>query len=398
MSRRSLLIASLIVAAGVLAGLFFMRRPPERVAAPAAKPSATAAVIAAAPRPTSTVARRVVRTETSFEPIDETKITAKQAEAAAARYRKAARFPRTSRPLEDGLDPIATSRAPDVDHEGKGTHGEPRLLAYPSLTVFEAPGDVVLYAEVVELHEIERKPDERKPERPRLQQVRVKASGVRGVISTADGVPITSVVFRDDGTHGDAAADDLLWTATYTPDPDKPGDFKGELQAQVVAQPYRGDELASTLTFRYTHQTAHLTGEYRESIVDGNLVIEAGVAVDEPGRFRLEGTLVTASDAKMIGYGYGEANLPAGNGWIPITYWGLLFHEMKADGPYQVFSLVLSSIAGDVVQEGDVVPSPYTTKAYTVSDFADRPFNDPEYTAKAEHYEALARQKQAAGQ
>ena len=398
MSRRSLLIAALVVAAGVLAGVLVLRRPPERVAAPAAKPSATPAVVAAAPQPTTTTPPRVVRTETSFEPIDETTITAKQAEAAAQRYRKAARFPRTSRPLADGLDPIATSRAPQVDHEGKGTHGEPRLLAYPSLTVFQSPSDVVLYAEVVELHQVDVQPNERKPERPRLQQVRVQASDVRGVIQTADGTALASVVFRDDGTHGDAAAGDLLWTATYTPDPDKPGDFKGDLQAQVVAQPYRGDELSGTTTFRYTHQTAQLTGQYRESIVDGNLVIEAEVAADEPGRFRLEGTLVTAKDAKMLGYGYGEATLPAGTGWIPITYWGLLFHDMKADGPYQVFSLVLSSLDGDVVQEGDVVPSAYTTKAYKVTDFADTPFNDPEYTAKAEHYETLARQKQAAGQ
>ena len=397
MSRRPLIV-SLIVVAGLVAGRLFMRRGPERAAPPPAKPSATPAAVAAAPQPTSTVPPKVFRTETSFEPVDETTITAKQAEAAAQRYRKAARFPRTSRPLEDGLDPIATSRAPKVDHEGKGTHGEPRLLAYPSLTVFESPSDVVLYAEVVELHEVDLQPNERKPDRPRLQQVRVQASNVRGVIQTPDGTPLASVVFRDDGTHGDAEAGDLLWTATYTPDPDKPGDFKGELQAQVVAQPYRGDELAGATTFRYTHQTAHLTGQYRESIVGGNLVIEAEVEVDEPGRFRLEGTLVTAADAKMVGYGYGEATLPAGTGWIPITYWGLLFHDMKADGPYQVFSLVLSSLDGDVVQEGDVVPSPYTTKPYKVSDFAATPFNDPEYTAKAEHYEALARQKQAAGQ
>lgn len=394
MSRRSLLIAALVVVAGVLAVLF-ARRPSEH-AAPPPKVAAAPTVIAVSPQPTASPPRIVRRTETSFEPVDDAQITAKQAEAAAARYRKAARFPRTSRPLEDGLDPIATSRSPKVDHEGKGTHGEPRLLAYPSLTVFEAPGDVVLYAEVVELHETERKPNERKPERPRLQQIRVKASNVRGVIQTTDGVAVASLVFHDDGAHGDAQADDLLFTATYTPDPDRPAEFRGDYQVQVVAQPYRGDELESTTGFRYSHQKAHLTGNYRDSVVDGNLVIEAEVAADEPGRFRVEGTLVTAADAKMIGYGYGEAALPAGVAWIPVTYWGLMFHDMKADGPYQIFSLVLSTLEeGDVVQEGDVVPSPYTTKPYKMTDFNQTPFNEPEWTQKAEYYEALARSKGA---
>jgi hypothetical protein len=161
MSRRSLLIAVLVVAASVVVGVLFLGRAPERTAAPSAKASVTPAAVAVAPEPTSTVAHRVSRTETSFEPVDESKLTAKQAAAAAARYRKAARFPRTSRPLEDGLDPIATSRAPEVGDAGKEMQREPRLLAYPALTVVESPGDVVIFGEVVVLLEIVRVPIDR---------------------------------------------------------------------------------------------------------------------------------------------------------------------------------------------------------------------------------------------
>ena len=69
-----------------------------------------------------------------------------------------------------------------------------------------------------------------------------------------------------------------------------------------------GDPLSATNTFTYTVQTAHLTGSYRDSLVDGNLQIDAEIEVEEPGRFYLEGTLVTAADAKMVGYAYADSS------------------------------------------------------------------------------------------
>jgi hypothetical protein len=395
MSQRALLITAVLGAAGLLAVLLARqgsddgRPPPPVVVGPAA--TATAAALAAAP--TASPPRSTVRTETHFEPVDESQMTAQQAAAAAARYRKAARYPRTSRPLEDGLDPIARTRAPKVD-DGDPTRPEPRLLAYPSITNFEAPGDVVIYAEVVELRMApDRGENGRGRERERLQQFRIGARAMRGVLQTMDGVVVAPLDFRDDGTHGDAVANDDYFTARYTPDPDEPKAFRGQYQVLVEAEPDQGPELVATTSFVYSVQLAHLTGNYRDAIVDGNLQIDAEVEVEEPGEFRIESTLVTTKDAKMLGYGYGQATLDVGRHWIPITYYGLIFHDMKADGPYSMFSTMLSAIDADGTQESDVVPNAHTTKAYQVSDFGDQPFNDPEYMEKAERYDALRRAK-----
>jgi hypothetical protein len=245
----------------------------------------------------------------------------------------------------------------------------------------------MIYAEIVEMR---RRRDERS-DRERMGRSRLPARSIRGVVQTMDGVMVAPLQFHDDGTHGDARADDDLFTATYTPDPDKPSDFRGQYQVLVQAEPDKGPELGTSTTFVYSVQIAHLTGNYRDAIVNGNLQIEAEIAVDEPGQFRVESTLVTTKDAKMLGYGYGEATLPAGTHWIPITYYGLIFHDMKAEGPYSMFSTMLSTIDPNGSQESDVVPNAHTTKAYAVADFGDQPFNDPEYMEKADHYDAIRR-------
>lgn len=391
-SGRPLVIAVLVAVLG-LAAVWLFRGSPEPPPRVVAKSTATPAAVAAAPEPTPVAERRTVRTETQFEPVDDGAITGEQAKAAAARYRKAARYPRTSRPLEDGLDPISTSRHPKVDFEGDEKHPEPRLLAYPSITSFEAPGDVVIYAEVVELRLTGSSGDDGKAGRERLQQFRTGANWMRGVIQTKDGVVVTSLAFHDDGTNGDAEPNDDYWTARYTPDPDKPNAFRGEFQVVVQGEAQNGDQVSATTGFVYSVQIAHLTGNYRDSIVDGNLQIDVEVAVEEAGRFRVEGTLVTTKDAKMITYAHAETALDAGTHWVPLTYYGLIFHDMKAAGPYSMWSVMLSTLDGTVAQESDVVPNAHMTKAYAIDDFGDQPFNDPEYMQKADDYDDLAKAK-----
>jgi hypothetical protein len=58
---------------------------------------------------------------------------------------------------------------------------------------------------------------------------------------------------------------------------------------------------------------------------------------------------------------------------------------------------MLSTLGGDVAQESDIVPNAHTTKAYKIDDFGNQPFNDPEYMAKAEHFEEVARNRKAQG-
>lgn len=394
MARRPLLIGALVVAAGLLVALLVMRGPEPPPAAPP-QPSATPTAAAATPTATGSPARVVIRTESLLPPVDDAAITADQAKAAAERYRKAARYPRTSRALEDGIDPVAASRLPP--DEGEDTF-EPRLLVRPSITLFEAPSEVVLYGEIVLLKRIEdRDGGKRGERRPEWQRHREPASAMRAVIQDAEGTLVANVTFRDDGTAGDAEAGDLLYTATHTPDPDEPEAFRGAFRVEALAQTADGVDLTAATSFVYSVQTAHLTGEYRDALDGGNLRIDVGVEVETAGRYQVKATLVTQQDAKMVGYAEATATLAPGTHTIPLVFYGLMFHDMKADGPYALFSTTLAALDGPSPVESDVVPNAHTTAAYSVSDFGDQPFNDPEYMQKAAHYDEVERRKRAEG-
>ncbi len=379
-----------MVVAGLLAGLLLLRGP-EAPPPPPPRPTGTPVSVAVAPTVTASPQRVTIRTETQLEPVDETDITADQAKAAAERYRKAARYPRTSRALENGIDPIAASRLPP--EEGEDTL-EPRLLVRPTVTNFEAPSDVILYGEVVLLKKIEDRNGGKDGEkRPELQRFRAGANSMRGVIQNAEGELVANVTFRDDGQGGDAQAGDMLFTAIYTPDPDKPDAFQGAFKVDALAQTTDGVDLTAATSFVYSVQTAHLTGEYSDALDNGNLKIDVGVEVEKAGRYQVKGTLVRHSDAKMVGYAQGEATLTPGTHTIPLVFYGLMFHDMKADGPYSLFSTTLAALDGTTSIESDVVPNAHTTAAYKVSDFGDQPFNDPDYMQKAAHFDEVERQK-----
>ena len=109
--------------------------------------------------------------------------------------------------------------------------------------------------------------------------------------------------------------------------------------------------------------------------------------------------LVFFQTTLLLGYAYADADVaPSATTWIPLTYYGLIFHDMKAPGPYSLFSTMLSTLDSDVAQESDVVPNAHTTKAYKVDEFGSQPFNDPEYMQKAAHYDDLAKSKRNAPQ
>ena len=74
------------------------------------------------------------------------------ANATAEDYRQRARFPRSSQPITDGVDPIARDR--EVTHDrSMGPEGsDPTLVTYPARTSFEAPNVIVLYAYLLRDH------------------------------------------------------------------------------------------------------------------------------------------------------------------------------------------------------------------------------------------------------
>ena len=190
----------LVLAFGL--GFWWMQRP-ETEAPPAAvvlaPPLATPVEHAAAPSPSPSVVRRTVRTETEIAPAgivpEIESITTKTADD----YVRRARFPRSSQPLEDGVDPIARDREV-TKGKSMGPEGtRPTLVVWPDQTGFEAPSPIVLHAYLVH------------------DDHRVDPRALVGEIRTQQGGVLAALDFRDDGSNGDATANDLVYTATVAP-------------------------------------------------------------------------------------------------------------------------------------------------------------------------------------
>ncbi len=373
-SRRSV-AAFVVIALAFVAGFLFLSRartePRQAAAPPPAEASPPPAVLAAVavPSPSPSPVRMTIRTETEIVPAADAPQLGSVVATTAADYRRRARFPRASQPIEDGVDPIArdreVTRGKSLGPEGSN----PTLVVWPDRTGFEAPSPIVVYAYLVH--------DERK----------VDPRAIRGEVRTQQGGVLAALAFRDDGAGGDGDANDLVYTAVIAPGREHAAEFKGAQLVEVHAETPSGEERVATTGFLYSVPLAQLTGRYRDELVDGNLVVSAEVAVEADGRFHLEATLAGA-DGTPVGWAQSALVLPAGTAWMSLTYWGLMFHQAGVDGPYTLKSVALSTTGEMPNQKNDVVANAHVTAAYDVAQFGDRSYDDPDLLDAAARVEA----------
>jgi hypothetical protein len=392
--RRDLLIGvavALVVAAAAVLWMLPARTPKPTASEPArvavqpepARPPVNVPTVVRSPR------HYTLGSESEAQPGS---LTAQQALAAAERLRRSARFPPNSQKIEDNLDPISIGREPKRARSAPPNVDYPVLVAYPAVTEIEAPGTVLLYAEVVQRESLDNEELKRQERDPREE--RIGAQAIRGEIRNAAGQTVATVEFRDDGKGGDAEPNDRFFTVEYTPDPDKPNESRGAFRVIVTADTNDGDQLKATTGFTYSFPTAHLTGNYRDKIVEGSLQVEVEVEVDEPGTYRLEATL-TSEQANMLGHAEETVTLQPGRAWIPLTFYGLILRDHNVDGPYGLWSVVLSNVRENGLERSDVVPAAHTTRAYKVTEFSDVPYGDPDKLERAEQLEQRAREENA---
>ena len=205
---------------------------------------------------------------------------------------------------------------------------------------------------------------------------RVDPRAICGEIRTQQGGVLAALDFHDDGSNGDATGNDRIYTAVVAPDASARIDFKGAQLVEVHAETKSGEQRNATTGFLYSIPLAHLTGRYRDEIVDGNLVVSAEVQVDARGALPSEATLAE-SDGTPFGWAQNAQVLEAGTAWIPLTYWGLMLREHQANGPY------LLAVGGALDDRRDAEPEE-RRGAERLRDegvrrglFSDRAFNDP---------------------
>jgi hypothetical protein len=297
------------------------------------------------------------------------KATAAVGAHAAAEYRRRARYPRSAQPLlGDEPDPILRDREISPV-ESRGRDGaEPVLRVFPAAMGFEAPEPAIVYAELT------------------MRGRPVAPRELRGTLTTESLEPLAEVLFRDDGREGDAVAGDGRYTVVF-PGEALGGPLSTSYLVRVRALLGGEDERRAATSFLYATPHAQLTGNYRDAVVDGSLVVGVEVEVEQAGRFHVEATLYGVGGAEKIAWAQAAQWLEPGTHWLDLSYYGLILRERGIDGPYVLRYVALSTATEMPNAKNRVVENAYITAAHPVAAFTDQPFNDRELLEAAERIE-----------
>jgi len=291
------------------------------------------------------------------------------ARSAAADYRRRARHPRSSQPLDDGPDPLERDREV-TPITARGPNGEdPTLTVYPLATGFEDPEPAVLHAHLT------------------AGGRRVGARAIHGTVVTEALEPIGEIAFRDDGSGGDATANDRVYTAVFVPGPEAVPALSRSFMVQVVATTRADDERRAATSFLYSHPHAQLTGNYRDAVVNGSLEIGVEVEVATAGRFHLEATLYDAAGSRKIAWAQAADALEPGRHWMALPFYGLILRERGVAGPYLLRWVALSTTTRMPNAKNRLSEARHLTAPYDLARFTDRPFDDPALLDASERLE-----------
>ncbi len=279
------------------------------------------------------------------------------ARSAAADYLQAARYPASSRPVPAGRpDPILAARTPQA-HSLAGPDGAPpRLEVWPARVGFVAPEPVDLYATL-----------------RGAGGTALAGAVVTGRVRDESGAEIGSVTYADDGVGPDRRAGDGVYSARFEmPVGAAPALAAADL-VEVLATLPDGTERKVAAGFLYSRPWARLTGRYRDSLVDGSLVVATEVAVERAGRFYLEGTLHTMT-GEPVAWAQQATELAPGRHWVDLSFYGLALRDRGVAGPYRLGSVTLAT-TGDMPNAlGPVVADAFVTRPVRLDRLTAAPF------------------------
>lgn len=375
MSRSRILLITAFGIVAVLARILFLNAPKTEPARDPQPPSEIAQVIpnkmpngGVSPTPLPAPERG------PNEMLAATTRSEKTLETAAA-LRQKARFPRTSRRIEDNVDPIVRTRAVEERLSPPGQGRKPTLVVFPSALSYEAPNPIILYAKFVR-------------EYPNDWAPRSDAE-IAGELSDADDKLLTQVDLRDDGQDRDIEARDGVFTAQLTPPAEELERWSGLIRVRIYGETADGDRRSARTRFYYGEPAAKLTGYYQDKLVDGHLQLLAEIEVHALGEYRLDATL--SGSQGLLAWARNTVPLEPGIGWIPLTFWGLALRETNEPGPYRLSSVALANVTTTPPQLNDATSTTYQTAPYKPQDFSEERYNDPKLLEKAARAEARAR-------
>jgi hypothetical protein len=164
-------------------------------------------------------------------------------------------------------------------------------------------------------------------------------------------------------------------------------DHHGTILLEVAFQVEGGETQAEAIRIFSTpldRVPARITGDFRDSVHEGSLLVEVGVDVLEQGFFRFDANLYDRN-GEPVAFAVFKGDLAPGEQWLPLEFFGKILRDQGAMGPYSVEQIRgYRFLEGQTPDRGRMVDDPVThqTSPYDAADFSDA-----EYTS--EHKERM---------
>ncbi len=306
------------------------------------------------------------------------------AKNAADAYRARADFPEWSRLIEDAVDPLLRDRTPNRQRLADAQGAAPALEVWATQISYQPDQSVDLYARLDWLTAT--------TDLSSLAQLRLTQTAgwnLQATLLNGAGEQLARLTYNDAGQGADALAGDGIYSARYTP---AAGDFPAlgladNVMVKVHAQNPAGDVRKAVGGFLLSNPGAYLTGQYKQQVQDGNLVVLAQTEVLTAGRYHLSGTLANLLGAPVATAQNAEV-LQAGTHWMALPYYGLIFHRLQQVAGLQLDSISLTSTNGMPNALGSVQRQVFDLQATPLSQLTQSSFADPNLLDAAKRLEA----------
>ena len=118
---------------------------------------------------------------------------------------------------------------------------------------------------------------------------------------------------------------------------------------------------------------AAFTGNFRDEVRDGSLVVEVGVEVYEAGFYRFDANLY-GPGGEPVAWAAFKGELSRSDGIVPLRFFGRVLHDLGFGGPYQ-----LRQLRGYLFRDGEFPDrihlrdylQPHTTRELALTDFSE---------------------------
>lgn len=164
--------------------------------------------------------------------------------------------------------------------------------------------------------------------------------------------------------------------------PDHHGTILLEVAYEVEGEVH--DEAIRIFSTPLDRVPAQLSGDFRDSVNEGSLLVEVGVDVRDPGFFRFDANLYDRH-GEPVAFAVFKGDLEPGENWLPLEFFGKILRDQGAMGPYSVEQIRgYRFLEGQTPDRERLVDDLVT---HRTSPYDAAVFSDAEYTS--EHKEQM---------